>query len=70
MKYTVTITLTAEQVIEVEASDEFEAKRIAERQFNLDDADILDSDTDIEELEEVHAPDCPAVDGFGCRCKE
>jgi hypothetical protein len=26
--------------------------------------------TQLQEDEETHHPDCPAVDGFGCRCDE
>ncbi len=22
------------------------------------------------DIEEIHEPDCPAIDGFGCRCGE
>ena len=29
---------------------------------------IAKLETQIKALEDPHSPDCPAVDGFGCRC--
>jgi ribosome-associated translation inhibitor RaiA len=51
MKFSVTVTITAEQVIEIEASDEHEAAKTAIDLFDFDEAEIIESDSQATELE-------------------
>ena len=44
MKFLVTIKITCEQVIEVEADDEHEAVEAAHNQFDFNQSEIVDSD--------------------------
>ena len=44
MKFLVTIKITCEQTIEVEADDEHEAVEEAHNQFNFNESEIIDSD--------------------------
>jgi hypothetical protein len=50
MKYSVTVTLTAVQTIEVEADDEEEACASARDLFDLGEADIEEIETEFIEL--------------------
>ena len=52
MKFSVTVTITAEQTIEVEADDESQAMNKARRSFCLEQADIIDSDAEAEPIED------------------
>lgn len=50
MKYSITIHIVAEQTFEVEADNEFEAVDIARDLFNFDEADIIESDAEVDEV--------------------
>jgi hypothetical protein len=50
MKFQITLHIVVEQTFEVEADDEFEAVDIARDLFNFEDADIIDSDADVNEI--------------------
>jgi hypothetical protein len=75
-KFDVTIwyTVTYSHNVEIEASNEGEAKTKANEIFeNANVAaewgyDNGELDIDIWEVEEDHDSNCPAVDGFDCRC--
>jgi uncharacterized membrane protein len=48
MKFTITVTITAQQTIEIDAPSEDEARSTAVDQFNFDESDILDIITELE----------------------
>ena len=50
MKFQITLHIVVEQTFEVEADDEFKAVDIARDLFNFEDADIIDSDADVNEI--------------------
>jgi hypothetical protein len=52
MKFSVTVTVTAEQVIEVDAADEFQAMGEARHFFCLERANIIDTEAVAEPLED------------------
>lgn len=49
-KFTVTVHVVAEQTFEIEAEDEFEAVSTARDMFDFDEADIINSDAEVDEI--------------------
>ena len=78
MKYLVHYVRIEHQVylIEVEADSKDEAEEKAEELFfdgDYDNYKVVHAEefvNQVDELEDKHHPDCPACDGFGCRCDE
>ena len=76
MKYLVHYVRIEHQVyrLEVEANSKDEAEDIAEQEFSgSENYDVVHAEefiNQVDELEDKHHPDCPAFDGFGCRCEE
>lgn len=61
-------------VLEVLADDAEHARQVAKNEFTGDEESKLvhaeEFILQVEEAEDKHHPDCPAFDGFGCRCDE
>jgi hypothetical protein len=80
MKYRVHCVRIEHQVflLEVEAASKDEAEEKAEEIFEEGDYDsenykVVHAEefiNQVDELEDKHHFDCPAFDGFGCRCEE
>lgn len=72
--YAITIEAVAQRTITLAADSLAEAKAAAVNMFDFPaemlELHIVEADELVEarQLEEAHAQDCPAVDGFGCRC--
>ena len=76
IKYQVHYVRIEHQVylLEVEASSKDQAEELAKEQFTGDEKyEVVHAEefiNQVDELEDKHHADCPAFDGFGCRCNE
>jgi len=61
-------------LLEVFADDAEHARQVAKDEFTGDEeSKIVHAEEfilQVEDAEDKHHPDCPAFDGFGCRCEE
>jgi len=61
-------------LLEVEANSKEEAEEIASEQFtSSENYNVVHAEefiNQVDELEDKHHVDCPAFDGFGCRCEQ
>ena len=76
MKYRVHYVRIEHQVylLEVEADSPEHAEEVAEHEFSgSENYQVVHAEefiNQVDELEDKHHADCPAIDGFGCRCNE
>jgi len=61
-------------LFEVEANSKDQAEELAKEQFTGDENyNVVHAEefiNQVDELEDKHHVDCPAFDGFGCRCEQ
>lgn len=68
--YAITIQATAERTFILAAASQAEAEARAKEFFDFTDCMTDPQVVEAEAIEEAHDPDCPATDGFSCRCKD
>ena len=61
-------------MFEVEAENEEQAREVARKQFTGDEhcrtVHAEEFVHQVDEIGDIHHADCPAFDGFGCRCDQ
>lgn len=61
-------------LLEVQANSKDQAEELAKEQFTGDENyNVVHAEefiNQVDELEDKHHVDCPAFDGFGCRCEQ